>query len=110
MHRQPVQEQSDILFMFGDSSSALKRLQPILRQEAPFPPPQAKAFWYDLMRSWNVFSNSRQLVISAATSRALLDLKSELVVELGNALEELGGLREGLWHLLASTSNGSRCC
>ena len=49
------------------TSSALKRLQPILRQEAPFPRP--RTFWYDLMRSWNVFSNSRQVAVSAAISR-----------------------------------------
>ena len=50
------------------TSSALKTLQPILRQEAPFLPP--RACWYDLMRSSNFFSISIQVVVSAAISRA----------------------------------------
>jgi hypothetical protein len=50
------------------TSSALKRPQPILCQESPFPPP--KIFWYDPMRPWNAFRNPRQVVVSAAISRA----------------------------------------
>jgi hypothetical protein len=58
----------DIFCLKLGISSALKRLQPILRQEAPFPPP--KSFWYDPMRPWNIFSNSKQVFVSAAISRA----------------------------------------
>ena len=48
------------------SAFKLKRLQPIMRQEAPFW--FSRARWHDLMRSWKVFTSS--VSSSAAISRA----------------------------------------